>query len=94
MLVSWLVLRPGSADPMAPNAALEGAKIVTSFSPLTVVIKLLALRAEASDVNPAATAVAESEAGMVRTVSMMWITPPVNLISYSGNQYFGNRGEF
>jgi hypothetical protein len=79
------MLRPGSADPTAPNAALEGAEIVTSFSPLTVEIRLVALRAEANNVNPVATAVVESEVGMVRTVSMMWITPPVNLISYGNN---------
>lgn len=48
---------------MAPNAALEGAKIVTSFSPLTVEIRLVALRAVANVVNPAATAVVESEVG-------------------------------
>lgn len=70
---------------MAPNAALEGAKIVTSFSPLTVEIRLVALRAVANVVNPAATAVVESEVGTVRTVSIMWITPPVNLISYGNN---------
>lgn len=71
MLVSWLTLRLPSAEPMAPNAALEGAKIVTSFNPFTVETKLAEVKAEAKDVNPAATAVAESEAGMVRTVSMM-----------------------
>jgi hypothetical protein len=79
MLVSWLTLRLATAEPMAPKAALEGAKMVTSDNPLTVETKLAVVRAEARDVRPAAIAVAESEAGMVRTVSMMWITPSVNL---------------
>lgn len=68
MLVSWLTLRLATAEPMAPKAALEGAKMVTSDNPLTVETKLAVVRAEARDVRPAAIAVAESEAGMVRTV--------------------------
>ena len=83
MLVSWLTLRLATAEPMAPKAALEGAKMVTSDNPLTVETKLAVVRAEARDVRPAAIAVTESEAGMVRTVSMMWITPSVNLMSCS-----------
>jgi hypothetical protein len=88
MLVSWLTLRLPSTEPMAPKAALEGAKMVTSDNPLTVETKLAVVRAEARDVRPAATAVAESEAGMVRTVSMTWITPPVNMMFCSKDQYF------
>jgi hypothetical protein len=64
---------------MASNAALDGAKMVTSFSPSTVATRLAIPKAPARDVRPAATVVAESDNGKVRTVSMMWITPPVKL---------------
>jgi hypothetical protein len=40
------------------------------------------VRAPASAVRFAATAVAESDSGIVRTVSIMWRTPPVNIRSW------------
>lgn len=73
------MLKFPSAEPIASNAAFEGAKIVTSERKSTVETSLAAVNAPAREVRFAATAVVESEAGRVRTVSMMWITPPVKL---------------
>ena len=71
------MLKFPSADPIAWNAAFEGANMVTSERESTVWTRLAAVNAPASEVRFAATAVVESEAGRVRTLSMMWITPPV-----------------
>lgn len=46
---------------------------------LPVETRFAVVRAPASAVRLAATAVAESDSGIVRTVSMMWRTPPVKL---------------
>jgi hypothetical protein len=79
MLSNCAVERFPSAEPIALNAALEGAKIVTSLRSSTVVTRLALVRAPAREVRFAATAVAESDSGIVRTRSMIWITPPVKL---------------
>ena len=71
--------RDPTAEPMAWNAAFEGANIVTSFKPSTVLTKLVFVNAPAREVSPAATAVALSDCGTVRTVSITWTTPPVKL---------------
>ena len=49
---------------------------------LPVETRFAVVRAPASAVRFAATAVAESDSGIVRTVSMMWRTPPVNIRSW------------
>ena len=79
MDVNCAVLRVPIAEPIAWNAAFEGANIVTSVRESTVSTSLAEVNAPAREVRFAATAVLESEAGMVSTVSMMWITPPVKL---------------
>ena len=56
--------------------------MVTSERPLTVPVRLAVVSASSRDVRPAATAVSESDSGIVRTVSIMWITPPLNVTSY------------
>lgn len=71
--------RPGRAEPMFWKAWLVGAKTVTSGVVLTVSTRLAETRAPRTEVRPAAVAVSETELGMVRTVSIMWITPPVKL---------------
>ena len=60
-----------TADPIAWNAALEGEKMVTSERKSTVWTSFAAVKAPARDVRFAAAAVDESDAGRVRTVSMM-----------------------
>jgi len=81
MDVSAVVEIFDSAEPIAANAALLGAKMVTSLSPSTVERRPVELRALARVVRFAARAVLEGASGMVRTVSMMWITPPLNFTS-------------
>jgi hypothetical protein len=68
-----------TAEPIAWKAAFEGAKIVTSRRESTVETREACVRAPTREVRFAAEAVAASEAGMVRTVSIMWRTPPVKL---------------
>jgi hypothetical protein len=80
MDVNCSVLRFPTAEPMASKASLEGAKMVTSERELTVGTRLAAVKAPVREVRLAAAAVEESEVGMVRTVSIIWITPPVKLI--------------
>ena len=65
------VLRFPTSEPIDWNAALEGANIVTSESELTVWTRFADVRAPAMEVRFAAAAVLESDAGRVRTVSMM-----------------------
>jgi hypothetical protein len=55
------------------------------------------VRAPASAVRFAATAVAESDSGIVRTVSIMWRTPPVNIRSWVllvWGEKRGDRGQW
>ncbi len=81
MLVNWSTVRFAAAGPRAAKAALVGAKMVTSFKPSTVETRFAVVKAPAREVRPAATAVLESAIGTVRTVSMTWMTPPLNLTS-------------
>jgi len=60
---------------MAWKAAFEGAKMVTSLRPFTVLTRLALVSAPANEDNPAAIAVSDGLWGSVRTESMMWITP-------------------
>ena len=69
-----------TADPIASNAALLGAKTVKSLAPSMVSTRLAVVRAPATALRPAATAVVEIFWGIVSTLSMTWITPPVKLI--------------
>jgi hypothetical protein len=69
------------AEPMAWNAALEGAKMVTSLRPSTVVRRLVEARAPARAVRLLSIALNEGTWGMLITVSIMWRTPPLNVIS-------------
>lgn len=80
---NWVVLREDVAEPMAWKAAFEGAKIVTSLRLSTAETRLVVVRAPARAVSSESMAELAGERGMVRTVSMMWITPPVNMTSYS-----------
>ena len=67
---SCAVDREPTAEPMAWNAAFEGAKMVTSLRPSKAVTRFAVVRAPVSAVRLAALAVAESDSGRVRTVSM------------------------
>jgi hypothetical protein len=68
---SCSVLNVDSAEPIASNAELEGAKIVTSRSESTALTRLADVRAPAREVRFAATAVEETGSGIVRTRSIM-----------------------
>ncbi len=68
-------------EPMAWKASLEGAKMVTSVSASTVSVKFVAVRAPAREVTFNEPAVSETDWGIVRTLSMIWMTPPVKLRS-------------
>jgi hypothetical protein len=68
--------------PIFSNASLDGAKMVASFSPSTAVTRLVFVRPPASDVSLESMAVMDGEIGIVRTVSMMCMTPPLNIISF------------
>lgn len=70
------------AEPIAWKAELDGAKIVTSGRESTALTRLADVRAPAREVRFAATAVEETDWGIVRTRSMMWITPPVKFRFY------------
>ncbi len=74
------MVRSPSAEPMAWNAALEGAKIVISRRLSTVETRLASVSAPAREVRFNDVAVSAGDGGMVRTVLMMWIVPPVKLI--------------
>jgi hypothetical protein len=65
------VLKPPIAEPIAWNAALSGAKIVTSRRPSTVFTEPDWVRAPAREVRLVAEAVAKSEVGIVRTESII-----------------------
>ena len=80
MLVNCSVLKFPAADPIAWNAALEGANIVTSDRKSTVWTSFAEVKAPAREVRFTAAAVVESFTGRVRTASMIWRTPPVKLI--------------
>ena len=73
----------GKADPILWSAALLGAKTVRS----RVMESRLAVKPWAEPTRPArperpaATRVVEMLAGMVRTLSMIWMTPPVKFVS-------------
>lgn len=64
------------------KAALEGAKIVTSLKPSNAEPTVVWFNAPAKAVSPLSTADMEGGRGRVRTVSMIWMIPPVNMISY------------
>jgi len=64
-----------SMGPTASNAALLGAKTVTSFESLGADPALAFLTALERAVKLAAAAVPGSLRGIVSTVSMMWMTP-------------------
>ena len=55
---------------IAPKAALDGAKMVTSLAELTVLTRLVAFKAPTRAVKPAAAAVSAGLCGMVRILSM------------------------
>lgn len=76
------VVRFASAEAMLANAALDGAKMVTSLSSSTVEVRLVAFNAPTIAVRPAANAVSDGDSGMVKSLSMMWMTPPVKLRSW------------
>ncbi len=71
------------AEPIAWKAAFEGAKMVTSLRLSTAGTRFTWVRAPARAVRELSTADMAGERGIVRTVSMMWITPPENMISWT-----------
>jgi len=71
MEASWAVVRVPTAEPIAWKAALEGAKIVTSWRESTVETRFACVRAPVRAVRFAAAAVEASDSGIVRTVSIM-----------------------
>lgn len=74
------MLKDPSAEPIAWNAALEGAKMVISLRESTVSTSPAFAKAPASEVRFRDVAVLAGEVGMVRTLEMMWIVPPVKLM--------------
>lgn len=80
MLDSCWVVRVEVWALTALKAASEGAKIVTSLRESTAVRRLVALSPLARDVRLLETAAVEGGGGTVKTVSMIWITPPLNII--------------
>lgn len=71
MDINCSVLRFPITEPIDWNATLEGANIVTSESELAFWTRFADVRAPATEVRLAAAAVLESDAGRVRTVSMI-----------------------
>lgn len=71
MSASWVIVKLGKADPIAWNAELLGAKIVTSLRESRVSTSSARVKAPAIPLKPAATAVLETFCGTVKTVSMM-----------------------
>lgn len=67
--------------PILSKASLEGAKIVTSLRESTGATREVVVRAPARDNRFESIADMDGEMGMVRTVSTMCITPPLNIIS-------------
>lgn len=65
----------------ASNAALVGAKRVLSLWDLRASTRPAASRAVLMEVYPKSLVVIGPLSGRVRTLSMMWTMPPVNLIS-------------
>jgi hypothetical protein len=92
ILVNCSVLNVDSAEPIAWNAEFEGAKIVTSRSESTALTRLADVRAPAREVRFAATAVEETGSGIVRTRSIMWMTPPVKFRFCSNRSAMGRKG--
>ena len=84
MPVKASVLAFPSAEPIAWNAAFDGAKIVTSFKPSTVETRSAVVRAPVREVRFAPAAVLDGDCGTVKTVSITWMTPPENARSYKG----------
>lgn len=60
---------------------LVGAKMVTSRRSSTVLMRPAWVRAEARLVRPRSVQVVEGGLGMVSTVSVMWITPFLKVVS-------------
>jgi len=81
MLAASSVLRLPRAEPMFWKASLLGAKMVMFGVLLTVSNKSVALMAPRRATRSAAERVSAVFSGRVRTLSMMWITPPVKLTS-------------
>ena len=67
--------------PMASNASLDGANIVTSVRPFMPSTSWAVVKAPASDVSPVLMAVWAGLAGTVRTSPMTWMRPPLKGIS-------------
>jgi len=83
MIASCIVLNALAAEPIAWKAALEGAKMVISLRLSTAETRFTWVRAPARAVRELSTADIAGERGIVRTVSMMWITPLENMISWT-----------
>jgi hypothetical protein len=81
ILVSWVLLNEEVAEPIRWKAAFEGAKIVTSLRESTAETRFAFVRAPAREVNWESIADIAGLRGRVRTVSRIWITPPVNITS-------------
>lgn len=82
MLASCSTVRLAAAGPSFLNAALVGAKMVKSWVQLTSATRSAVAKAETRSVNPSNVAVSETSDGTVKTVSMTWMMPPSNWISW------------
>ena len=67
------------AEPIAWKAALLGANTVTSMAESRASTRLAWVKAPATALKPACSAVKEMFCGRVKTWLMMWTTPPVKL---------------
>jgi hypothetical protein len=81
MLPKSSVLRLATTSAIFSNAELRGAKMVRSGVSFTRERVLVVVSASARVVRLAAVAVSATEAGIVRTRSTTWMTPPVKLTS-------------
>jgi hypothetical protein len=70
------------AELMFWKAALLGAKMVKLGVVLTASVRLVALTAPRKALRPASCAMVLTFGGIVRRLSMMWITPPSNAMSF------------
>lgn len=86
-----------TTEPMALKASLLGAKMVRSERPLRVSASWAAVAAPAREVRPVLTAVWATLGGTVRTVSMMWMRPPLKPTSWGSGLVglfdFRSRGD-
>jgi hypothetical protein len=77
MLVTFAMGRVASVPAIAWKAALLGTKTVMSERESTAETRFAASRAPTREEVPSSMAVWEQFSGIVRTLSIMWMYPPV-----------------